>query len=201
MWSKQPIQDLEHSTDVIHNQRGLASSRVYPNLVRTSWLAQQNLSDAFPRSPALGTSVWAKKVLGTVANKRLLYSSETLRASKIQTEFTDFLGPKTREKEKKKEKAAFTNPLLTALLADCGNSSPPLILRKFQGFRGIWSNSGKFGEFQENSGELCGIQWNSVWRLGWIQWEFLGDFGATPDFRENLGWFRVLWGVKRLLRK
>ena len=66
----------------------------------------------------------------------------------------------------------------------CGN---------FRGFGGIWANSGKFGKFRENSGELSGIQWGLVWRLVWIQWEFLGDFGATPDFRENLG-FGVVSG-------
>ena len=65
--------------------------------------------------------------------------------------------------------------------------------RKFQGFGGIWANLGKFGKFRENSVELSGIQWGFVWRLVWIQWEFLGDFGATPDFRENLG-FGVVSG-------
>ena len=72
-------------------------------------------------------------------------------------------------------------------LADCVNSSLPLILQKFQGFGGIWANSAKFGKFRENSGELSGIQWGFVWCLVWIQWEFLGDFGATPDFQENWG--------------
>ena len=42
-------------------------------------------------------------------------------------------------------------------VADCVNSSPPLILRKFQGFGGIWANLGKFGKFRENSGEFSGI--------------------------------------------
>ena len=50
-------------------------------------------------------------------------------------------------------------------LADCANSSPPLIFRKFQGFGGIWANLGKFGKFRENSGEFSGIQWGFVWRL------------------------------------
>ena len=67
-------------------------------------------------------------------------------------------------------------------LADCVNFSPPLISREISGIR--W-NLGKFGEIQGNSGELSGTQWGFVWRLVWIQWEFLGDFGATPDFREN----------------
>ena len=50
-------------------------------------------------------------------------------------------------------------------LPDCVNSSPPLILRKFQGFGGIWANSGNFGKFRKNSGEFSGIQWGFVWRL------------------------------------
>ena len=75
----------------------------------------------------------------------------------------------------------------------CVNSSPPLISRKFRGFGGIWAISGKFGKFRENSGEFSGIQWGFVWRLVWIQWEFLGDFGAAPDFQENLG-FGVVSG-------
>ena len=41
-----------------------------------------------------------------------------------------------------------------------------------------------------NSGEFSGIQWGFVWHLVWIQWEFLGDFGATPHFREIIG----VWG-------
>ena len=44
-------------------------------------------------------------------------------------------------------------------LPDCVNSSPPLILRKFQGFGGIWANLAKFGKFREISGK---IQGNSV---------------------------------------
>ena len=66
-------------------------------------------------------------------------------------------------------------------LADCVTSSPPLISRKLQGFGGIWANL----------------------RLVRIQWKFLKDFGATPDFQENLGFgvVHVIWGVKRLLRK
>ena len=71
------------------------------------------------------------------------------------------------------------------------NSSPPLISRKFQGFGGIWGNSGNFGKIQGNSVEFNGAFF--VWRLVWTQWEFLKDFGATPDFRENLG-FGVVSG-------
>ena len=74
---------------------------------------------------------------------------------------------------------------LSAGVADCVNSSPPLISRKFRGFGGIWAISEKFGKFRENSGEFSGIRWGFVWRLVWIQWEFLGDFGATPDFQQN----------------
>ena len=79
-------------------------------------------------------------------------------------------------------------------MADCVNSSPPLISRKFQGFGGIWANPGKFGKFRENSGEFSGIQWvffcmvlsmNSV--------GIPGGFRATPDFREKF-WFGVVSG-------
>ena len=48
----------------------------------------------------------------------------------------------------------------------------------------------EFGRIRGNSGisgKFRGIQWGFVWRLVRIQWEFLGDFGVTPDFRENLG--------------
>ena len=88
---------------------------------------------------------------------------------------------------------ASTEKKKTLILADCVNSSPPLISRKFRGFGGVWAISGKFGKFRENSGEFSGIQWGFVWRLVWIQWEFLGDFGAMPDFQENLG-FGVVSG-------
>ena len=43
------------------------------------------------------------------------------------------------------------------MVADCVNSSPPLISRKFRGFGGIWVRG--------NSGKFWKIQWNSVWRL------------------------------------
>ena len=81
------------------------------------------------------------------------------------------------------------------------NSSPPLISWKFQGIR--W-NLGEIGETREISGKFRGTQWNSVWRLVWIQWEFLGDFGATPGFQENLEFGAVsgdLGASERLLRK
>ena len=58
---------------------------------------------------------------------------------------------------------------------------------------GIGWNLGEFGEIREISGKFRGIQWGFVWRLVRIQWEFLGDFGATPDLRGNLG-FGVVSG-------
>ena len=58
-----------------------------------------------------------------------------------------------------------SNHLAQGHVADCMNFSPPLISRKFQEFGGIWVNLGKFGKFQENSGELSEIQWGFVWRL------------------------------------
>ena len=48
-------------------------------------------------------------------------------------------------------------------MADCVNSSPPLISWEFfQAFGGNWANSGNLGE---NSVELSGIRWGFVWRL------------------------------------
>ena len=44
-------------------------------------------------------------------------------------------------------------------VADCVNSSPPLISRKFQGFGGIWANSGKFGNFGE---KFSGVEFSGV---------------------------------------
>ena len=58
-------------------------------------------------------------------------------------------------------------------VADCVNSSPPLILRKYQGFGGIWANSGKFGKFRENSGEFSGFRGNAG---------FSGKFGVWGGF-------------------
>ena len=75
---------------------------------------------------------------------------------------------------------------------------------EFQEFGGIWVSSGKFGKIQEDSGEFSGILWGFVWRLVWIEWEFLGAFGQTPVFSKkiwDLGWFRAIWGLKGLLRK
>ena len=65
-------------------------------------------------------------------------------------------------------------------LADCVNSSPPLILRKFQGFGGIWAISGKFGKFRENSGEFSGIQ------CGFVALS-MNSVGIPGRFRGNAG--------------
>ena len=66
-------------------------------------------------------------------------------------------------------------------MADCVNSSPPLI---------------SLGEIRE---KFRKIQGNSVVFRGVLY----GDFGATPDFQENLRFGVVLGdlGLKRLLRK
>ena len=81
---------------------------------------------------------------------------------------------------------------MVKLVADCSNCSPPLISRKFQGFGGIWANSENSGNF----GKKVGSQWNSVgfcMALNMNSVELLGDFGATPGFREYLG-FGVVSG-------
>ena len=62
--------------------------------------------------------------------------------------------------------AFLKRPLFQKTLADCVDSSPPLISWKFQGFGRIWANSGKFRKFRENSGELSGIQWGFVTKSG-----------------------------------
>ena len=54
----------------------------------------------------------------------------------------------------------------------------------------FWRFRGNSRKFRENSGEFSGIQWGFVWCLIWIQWEFLGDFGATPGF-----WKTWVFGV------
>ena len=89
---------------------------------------------------------------------------------------------------------------------DCVNSSPPLILREFQGFGGIWANSGEFGNFgkiQGNSVGLCmALSMNSVgipggfWgnagfsgKLG--VWGGFGRFGGSKGFCANSQW----WGA------
>ena len=81
-------------------------------------------------------------------------------------------------------------------MPDCVNSSPPLILRKFQGFGGIWANSGKFGKFHEISKKIRGIQWNSVgfcMALSMNSVGIPGGFRGNAGFRENLG-FGVVSG-------
>ena len=88
-------------------------------------------------------------------------------------------------------------------LADCVNSSPPFIFRKSQGFSGIWAKSGKFGKFRETQGNS--VEFNGV--LYGTQYEFSGNSWGLSGRRRifgkiwGLGWFRVIWGVKRLLRK
>ena len=42
-------------------------------------------------------------------------------------------------------------------MADCVKSSPRLISQKFQGFGGIWANSGKFGKTQGDSVEFSRV--------------------------------------------
>ena len=82
-------------------------------------------------------------------------------------------------------------------MADCMNSSPPLIFhsRKFQGFGGIWANSGKSGKFrkiQGNSVEFCvALNMNSVGVPG----GFRGDAGFWKIC--GFGWFRAIWGLKK----
>ena len=72
----------------------------------------------------------------------------------------------------------------SSLVADCVNSSPRRFSPKFQGFGGIWANSGKFGTFQENSVGFCMVlSMNSVGISG----------QHRPDVRENLG-FGVVSG-------
>ena len=71
-------------------------------------------------------------------------------------------------------------------LADRVIASPPLISPEISG------ESAELGEISVRKiWELSGHQCGSVWRLGGAQWEFLGDFGATPGFCRKicgLGW-------------
>ena len=78
-------------------------------------------------------------------------------------------------------------------LADCVNSSPPLISRKFRGFGGIREISGKFGEFSgvlhgashDFSGTSWGIsgQRRVFGKLG--VWGGFGRCGASKGFCAN----------------
>ena len=79
------------------------------------------------------------------------------------------------------------------ILADCVNSSSPLILRKFPGFSGIWANLGEIRKFQGNSGKFRGIQWNSV---GFCMALSMNSVGIPGGFRANAGFPRKLgvWG-------
>ena len=66
-------------------------------------------------------------------------------------------------------------------MADCLNFSPPLISQKFQGFGGIWANSGKS---RETSGKFRGTQWNSV---GFCMARSMNSVGIPGKFRGNAG--------------
>ena len=74
-------------------------------------------------------------------------------------------------------------------------------------FPGNFGDSVEFGRFRGNSGNFGKIQGNSVgfcMALSMNSVGIPGGFGATPDFQQKiwgLGWFRAIWGVKRLLRK
>ena len=76
---------------------------------------------------------------------------------------------------------------LQSLVADCVNSSPPLILRKFQGFGGIWANSGKFRD------KVRGTQWNA---MGFCMALSMNSVGIPGGFRGNAGFsgIFVVWG-------
>ena len=87
--------------------------------------------------------------------------------------------------------------MFCSTMADGVNSSPPLISRKFQGFCGIWANSGKIGNFRENSGEFSGVRWG----LHGAQYELSGNSWGISGQRRVFGWFRAIWGLRRLLRK
>ena len=68
-------------------------------------------------------------------------------------------------------------------LADCVNSSPPLISQKLQGFGGIWANLGKFGKIQGNSVEFSmAVSMNSV--------GIPGGFRGNARFSTKFG----VWG-------
>ena len=94
-----------------------------------------------------------------------------------------------------RESFATETPVFIARQADSHESLEFLIranhaTKIFQGFGGVWANSGKLGKFQENSGELSGIEWGFVWRLIWIQWEFLWGFRGNAGSSEKF----VVWG-------
>ena len=70
--------------------------------------------------------------------------------------------------------------------------SPP----DFPEISGIRWNLGKFGEIREISGKFRGTQWNSVefcMALSMNSMVIPGNFGATLEFWENLG-FAVVSG-------
>ena len=76
-------------------------------------------------------------------------------------------------------------------LAECVNSS----------LSGIRWNLGEFGEI---SGKFRGTQWNSVgFCMALSMGNSWGISGQTLIFGKigGWGWFRMIWGVKRLSRK
>ena len=116
--------------------------------------------------------------------KNPIKTRKTISTTEIFPLWTPFIFSAKKSSALEQGGVWFLFPSFSHTVVDCVNSSPPLIFRKFLGFGGIWAISGKFEKFRENSGEFSGIQWGFVWRLIWIQWEFLGGFGATPDFQE-----------------
>ena len=86
-----------------------------------------------------------------------------------------------QSKSKAKQHAPQSCGLLRKMcskMADCVNSSPLLISR----------NLGQFGKLRENSGELSGFQWGSVWRL---IYDFTGNSWKMSGQRQVFGKF---WG-------
>ena len=69
-------------------------------------------------------------------------------------------------------------------MADCVNSSPPLISLKIHGIR--W-NLGEIREIREISGKFRGIQWNSVGLCMALSMNSVGipGFRANAAFQEN----------------
>ena len=108
----------------------------------------------------------------------------------FQSRLADFSGDFASKMRKFVDKINVAKRNTWNEVADCVNSSSPLILRKFPGFRGIWANSGKFGKFRENSGEFSGIQWGFCMALS------MNSVGIPGGFRGNAGFSRKLgvWG-------
>ena len=67
-------------------------------------------------------------------------------------------------------------------------------------FGRIWGNSGNFGKTQGNSMEFGGVLYGAWYEFNGSSWGISGQrriFGKIW----GLEWFRVIWGVKSLLRK